>query len=119
MLENQLPLCFCVVLAYPRGARFTTGEPCGIQKWYQGEAYFHHAARSAEEQHGLGGNRVALSNFLTSQSIYHGYNIIYMYVCILYIENHNDAKKTHTIYIHISITVRYHIIYIYDIICIL
>ena len=72
----------------------------------------------------LGGNRVALRNFLKSQSIYHGYNITYMYVCILYIENHNDAKKQHTIYIYvyISITVRYHIIYIYiiyDIICIL
>lgn len=49
MLENQLPLRFCAVLAYPRGARFTTGEPCGIQKWYQGEPCSHHAARSAEE----------------------------------------------------------------------
>ena len=75
----------------------------------------------------LGGNRVALRNFLKSQSIYHGYNITYMYVCILYIENHNDAKKTTYyiyiyIYVYISITVRYHIIYIYiiyDIICIL
>ena len=50
LLENRLALCFFAEHSNGPCARFTTGEPCGIQKWYQGEPCPHHIARSAKEE---------------------------------------------------------------------